>query len=334
MENGIDILSRYNFEKIDAHVHLNSEDQSLSEIAEKAGFKTITINTQVPFFPDIFRQKEIAKQASRTHFITTFSIENWGKSGWQEEAIEVITQGMNEGAIGVKIWKNIGMELLDQHGNYVMADHPSFNPIYDFLADNRIPLLAHLGEPKNCWLPVEEMTVTSDRDYFSSHPQYHMYLHKQMPSYEAQLLARDRVLDRFPDLLFIGAHLASIEWNVEKLSDWLDTYPSAGVDLAERVCHLQHQASLNSGKVKEFVETYQDRIIYGSDQIDDAALSSEQLRAVILGKWENEFRFFAESSVQTAWNVEKPFMGLGLSDAILKKLFYNNAGSYYPVLCS
>jgi hypothetical protein len=38
------------------------------------------------------------------------------------------------------------------------------------------------------------MTVRNDPDYFKAHPQYHMYLHPQMPTWEQQMAARDRML--------------------------------------------------------------------------------------------------------------------------------------------
>jgi predicted TIM-barrel fold metal-dependent hydrolase len=332
MELNSPLFNHHNFELIDAHVHLNSPDLALAKIAVDSGIQLITINTEVPFFPDIDKQKQIARNAPSTHFLVTFSTMNWGKSGWQDGAIQQIENGLNDGAVGVKIWKNVGMELRKNDSTYVMADDPSFDPVYHYLSRQRIPLLAHLGEPKNCWLPVDEMTVTSDRDYFANHPQYHMYLHRQMPSYEDQIEARNRVLDKFPELQFIGAHLASIEWSVDELAGWLNRYPSAGVDLAERVCHLQHQAIKNPEKVRSFVETYCDRIIYGSDQIDDGTISETRLKKTVLDKWKNEFRFFSGSDIQTAWNVEKSFRGLGLDEKILKKIFRENALRYYSLM--
>jgi predicted TIM-barrel fold metal-dependent hydrolase len=325
----------FELDKIDAHMHLNTARSALLDEAGKEGFRLITINTEVPFFPDVDEQKEIVNKAGsdnpgKIDFITTFRTDRWGESDWADEQIDRIQKGMDDGALGVKIWKNIGMELRDKSGNFIMADHPSFDPIYQYLTDHEIPLLAHLGEPKNCWLPLDEMTVTSDRDYFSAYPQYHMNLHPEYPSYELQLDARDHVLARHRKLKFIGAHLASLEWSVDKLAVWLDDHPSAAVDLAERVCHLQYQAADHHGKVKQFVERYQDRIIYGSDQIDDGSPEPESIRTQIRQKWRNEFRFFADSDNQAAWNVSKPFKGLGLSKDILKKLFHDNALKYYP----
>lgn len=326
-----------NFEKIDAHLHLNTLRPTLNEIALEQGFRLLTINTEVPFFPDISTQAQFVskvnkKTSTQLYFITTFSTEHWGETGWQDEAIKEIENHLNNGAVGVKIWKNIGMGLKNKNGDYIMADDPSFEPIYRFLSKNQIPLLAHLGEPKNCWLPIDEMTVTSDKDYFSKHPEYHMYKKPEMPSYKDQLKARDNVLDKFPDIRFIGAHLASLEWSVKELSVWLDKYPNVGVDLAERVCHLQYQAGKNYKLVKEFVETYQDRIIYGSDQIDDGSLTVKDLHNELSEKWISEFKFFALDTVQKTSNVPFLFKGLDLSEEVLQKIFRNNALNYYPTL--
>ena len=49
-----------------------------------------------------------------------------------------------------------------------------------------------------------------------------MYLHPELPSYEDQMEARNKRLDKHPGLEFMGAHMASIEWSVEKLAAWFD----------------------------------------------------------------------------------------------------------------
>ena len=57
-----------------------------------------------------------------------------------------------------------------------------------------------------------------------------------------QLAARDRMLDRIPGMRFVGVHLASLEWDVDRVAAFLDRYPNASVDLAARLVHLQRQA--------------------------------------------------------------------------------------------
>src|SRR5262249_30595921 len=146
-----------------------------------------------------------------------------------------LTTAFDNGAVAVKVWKNIGMDLRDANQRLVMIDDAKFDPVFAFIAGRGKPLIGHQGEPRNCWLPLEQMTVNNDREYFREHPQYHMFLHPEMPSYEQQIQARDRMLARHPAMKFVGAHLASLEWSVDELARFLDSHPDATVDLAARM---------------------------------------------------------------------------------------------------
>ena len=128
-----------------------------------------------------------------------------------------------------------------------------------------MPVLGHQGEPRNAWLPLDPMTIRGDREYFAEHPQYHMAQHPEWPATKQQIAARDRMLDKHPGLTFVGVHLASLEWDVDRIADFLRRYPNASVDLAARLSHLELQASLDRDKVRQFFIEFQDRILYGSD---------------------------------------------------------------------
>jgi len=56
------------------------------------------------------------------------------------------------GAIGVKIWKNIGMTNKDSANQFIMIDNPRFDPIIKFIEEKNKTIVGHLGEPKNCYL--------------------------------------------------------------------------------------------------------------------------------------------------------------------------------------
>ena len=61
------------------------------------------------------------------------------------------------------------------HGRLVMIDDAKFDPVFDFIREQHRVLIGHQGEPHNCWLPLDQMTVNNDKEYFREHPQYHMY---------------------------------------------------------------------------------------------------------------------------------------------------------------
>src|SRR5688500_20289032 len=114
------------------------------------------------------------------------------------------------------------MVYRDKDNKLIMIDDPRFEPIFKMLTDRKIAVIGHLGEPKNCWLPLEEMTVNNDRNYFKNHPEYHMYLHPEYPAYDEVIASRDRFLEKHADLRFVGAHLGSLAWNLDELGKRLD----------------------------------------------------------------------------------------------------------------
>lgn len=104
----------------------------------------------------------------------------------------------------------------DKNDKFIMIDDPKFDTIFDNLEKKGMPVCGH---------------------HFKEHPQYHMFLHSDFPSYEDQIRARDNILGKHPDLCFMGAHLGSLGWSVDELARFFDKFPNASVDLAARICH-------------------------------------------------------------------------------------------------
>ncbi|MDG5766267.1 amidohydrolase family protein [Balneolales bacterium ANBcel1] len=326
----------HSFQKIDAHIHYNSRGNALLKLAEKYRFNYITINTEVPFFPPIDEQLRIAtdirkSNPGRVEFVGSFSVSEWGEDGWLDKAKKDIEKAIKGGARGIKIWKNIGMDLRDTDDSMVMISDNRFTPLLSWMASEGITVIGHLGEPRNCWLPVKSMTTASDRTYFSKHPEYHMYKYPEYPSYEKQLEARDKILARHPTLQFVGAHLASLEWSVEKVAQWLDHHPAAAVDLAERINHLKLQAVVDHWKVVSFFESYQDRIIYGTDIIYNDSTDEKKICRELARRWVSDWKFLSTDDTLSSSEFTGSFQGLNLPKHILEKIYCLNAKRWYGI---
>lgn len=321
---------------IDAHVHLNTTSAAKMMLAKEYGAQFITINTEVPDFISIKEQEEVAITLSKnfpgtTYHIFTIESKDFNSPGFVDKTIETIKKSRVLGRIGIKFWKNWGMDpaLKDEVGRFITIDHPFLDPIFDYLEDQKILVLGHQGEPRNCWLTLDEMTMESDRKYYSANPQYHMYNKSNVLSYENQLLARDGRLIKNPNLRFVGLHLLSCEWSIAEVSKRLDQFPTIMTDLAERICHLQYQAVHQRDEVIAFFQKYQDQIIYGTDVIDDGTMSEDALLLRFQDLWNRHWSFFAETTWQRAPEFGASFQGLGLSSEILNKIFYQNAVNTY-----
>ena len=317
--------------KIDAHVHIRTEDPAVMEFAKSEGFRLITINTRSDSQEYIDEQRHFAMTMNELYpeeisWLATFSMENFEDPGWSDGVIQKLREDLDNGAVGFKVWKDIGMTFRDSLGRFLFLDDPLFEPILEFMAGSGFTLLTHIGEPKNCWLPIDSMTVNSDKSYFRENPQYHMYLHPEYPSYERLIRSRDNVLSGYPGLRMVGAHLGSLEWDVDELAKRLDSYPNFAVDLAARVCHLQVQ---DREKVRNFIIRYQDRILYATD-LSFSGENFEDRRTWIENEWRSDWAYFATDSLLSSSNVEHEFTGLDLSEEVLRKIFYSNALLWYP----
>ncbi|PHN02050.1 amidohydrolase family protein [Flavilitoribacter nigricans] len=321
---------------IDAHVHLNAYSPALMKFAEEQGAQFLSINTDVPIFPSLDEQARVIATYQSGHpekvrHTTSFDMQDWQKKDWSMRAIDRIKKGIDQGATGIKIWKNIGMDptLVYSDGRFLMIDDPKLAPVLEFIQENDLLLIAHLGEPRNCWLPLEAMTVDSDREYFEEHPHYHMYRHPQYPSYETQIRVRDQILERYPNLRFVGLHLFSLEWNLREVEQRLNRYPHTMTDLAERICHVQLQSIQDREAVRDFFIRQQDRVIYGTDFIYDGSQSPREAGRHLRDLWERHWRFFATEDRLQAPQFSGTFRGLGLPLHVLKKIFYENAVKTY-----
>jgi len=325
-----------NVSKIDVHAHINTETTWMIDEARANNFRLMVMAVDVvPDYPPIPEQLRVRIKHHLEHpdiviFSTAFTLDGWDDPDWSDKVIKKLGEDFENGAVGVKVWKNIGMEAKDANGNLIMLDDPKFDDIFRFLKDQNKVLISHAGEPKNCWLPLEQMTVKNDRDYFGKHPEYHMYLHPEFPSYEQQMEARDKMLDKNPSLTFIGAHLASLEWSVEKIAKFLDRYPNASVDLAERISHLQYQTQSDHQKVRNFFMDYQDRILYGTDfqQLEDT--DPITLIKNMNERWMLEWKYFNTDEKISVPELDLPVRGLALPKNVVDKIYRLNAEKIFP----
>jgi len=323
-------------EKTDVHVHINTNQSPLIQQAEEDNFRLLTINwDDVNDPPPMEAQEEFALHQlkdfpGRLAYATTFSIRNFNESQWEEQTIAYLKNSFSKGAVAVKIYKVIGMTLKDKNNKLVMIDDPAFDHVIDFIVNHDIPVLGHLGEPRNCWLPVEEMTINGDKNYFSEHPEYHMYLHPELPSYEEQIEARDQLLERHPDLKFIGVHLGSLEWSVDELAKRLDQFPNMAVDMAARISHLQYQAKSNWQKVHDFCMKYQDRLLYATDIQTNDTENPSSIRKQAHDVWLQDWKFFTTYDTMQSTEFDGEFNGLKLPREVIDKIYHTNADQWFP----
>lgn len=313
--------------KTDAHFHYLTTDERYIAFAESLNFRLVTpvwegevpIDTQLAISALIY-----SRHPGSYRFFTSFHTENILEPDFAGSAIAYIESAMKKGAAGVKIWKNIGMSLVRPDSTFIMADDSLLSPVFRYLENNGIPVIAHLGEPRNCWLPIDSMDDKGDAAYYRDNPQYHMYLHPEYPSYGEQIRAIENILAKYPRLDYTGAHLASLEWSVEEIAGRLDRFPNLRVDLAARMGHIIRQSEQDYDRVRSFFIRYQDRIVYGTDDEvhDEEGIDPDEVMAALCKGWLNHWNYLATDSGENC-------RGLKLPRGVIDKIYFKNTQRYF-----
>ena len=237
------------------------------------------------------------------------------------------------GAIGLKIPKGLGLGYPAPDGEHVLAvDDPKLDPLFEEAGKLGMPVAIHTGDPKAFWLPPDAKNERLDE--LRAHPDW-SFFGEPVPSW-AELYAQfERRVARHPKTTFIGVHFGNDPEDPDSVGRMLDRYPNFFIDTAARVPEIgRHDAT----KMRQFFEKYQDRILFGTDlgvgpTQDDMMYGSNGSQAPTLDDerryFESTWRYFetrdrqfeSPTPIQGRWKID----GLGLSEAVLRKLYCENA---------
>jgi predicted TIM-barrel fold metal-dependent hydrolase len=316
--------------KIDVHSHVFEDIPALNEMFHRINLRTV--NVCVPGTDGHLETMDrIARELYRKHpdlfpFTTTFDLRERDQSGYTDKVIAWLDRAFANGAVAVKIWKEVGMELKKPDGTFLMPDDPLFDPIYAHLEQRGKPLHAHLAEPIDAWLPLDPNSA--HYGYYSTNPQWHLYGKPEYPSHATIIAARDHILEKHPKLVVIAAHLGSLEHDLDAIAQRFERFPNLYIDTGARTRNLTRHPS---DKVRAFFLKYQDRILYGVDQTWKPYLRREpptdlQRQAYIKSlevRYRADYDYYAGKGEMTYSG--RKVEALNLPRAVLEKFYHENA---------
>jgi predicted TIM-barrel fold metal-dependent hydrolase len=131
-------------------------------------------------------------------------------------------------------------------------------------------------------------------------------------------------------LTFDAVHLASLEWDVDRVAAFLDRFPTASVDLAARLVHLEYQSARHPDTVRRFMIRYQDRILYGSDDAYGPKDDNPSAVAEVHAGWREDWQFLTTRDRMHSTDFDSPFVGLHLPREVVDKIYRRNARRLFP----
>jgi len=258
----------------------------------------------------------------------TFTEPWWERSnqpGYSQFQADEIVRAHKAGARGLKILKTLGLYLREKisTGPLVQVDDKRFDPMWEACGSLGIPVAIHVSDPEAFFLPIDRFNERFEE--LNNHPDWSFH-GKDFPSNAELLEARNRVLARHPKTQFILLHVGNNAENLAYVSECLDRFPNASVELGARIGELGRQPRMS----RKFFDRHQDRILFGTDAVPNGTDTPQQVFVDALYEiyyrfleTEDEYFDYAPAPVppQGRWRI----YGLGLPENILRKVYHDNA---------
>jgi uncharacterized protein len=261
----------------------------------------------------------------------------WGRvkqKTFFDDVVSEVTAQQRMGAQGVKIFKDLGMSIRGPDGKLLAIDDKRLDPFWAKCGELGLPVLLHAADPKEYWQPL---TYNSFHYAMRSEKDQH-YDRDKMPSWEELIRQRDSVLKKHPRTKFIGAHVGSLTFDLDRLGKTFDKYPNFYVDCSARTRIL---GRLNPKAVRDFFVKYQDRILFGTDSSvlhgvkpdDEKAARAWQDRAARFYGRHLEYYETDRLGLMEPYGWGKEWLritGVKLPPEVLKKFYHANAEKLIP----
>lgn len=256
-----------------------------------------------------------AFRRERFAVMTNIDFKNIDDPGYSKRAADELEADIQAGAVGLKVWKNFGMNLKDAKGR-VPVDDPRFDAVWDTCAKHGIPVLIHTADPEPLF---GNMDKNNERWLeLKMHPE-RAREGKNGPTWQQLITEQHNLFERHPKTKFIAAHMGWLAHDLGQLGQLLDRLPNLYVEVAAVSSELGRQPRF----ARAFFEKYQDRVMFGKD----AYVIPEYYTYFRLLETADEY-FDPTRRYHGLWQM----YGIDLPDPVLKKVYYKNALKVFPGL--
>ena len=191
----------------------------------------------------------------------TFAHVDWSLiavRGGTQRLPEMVRKAKQQGAAGIKVWKDLGLAVRDEQRRLVLPDDVRLSRVWELAGELELPVLMHTADPVAFWAPPDKHNERFEE--LARHPEWR-YGSAGFPTHRRLLESLENVVASHPNTTFIGAHVASHAENLPEVSRLLGAYPNLFVDLAARESEIGRQPRA----ARDFIVAHSDRILFGTD---------------------------------------------------------------------
>lgn len=227
--------------------------------------------------------------------------------GFGVRAAQQLEQDVKAGALGLKIFKDLGMFVRRTDGSREPLDDPELDPIWETCGRLGVPALIHTAEPQAFFDPID---VHNER--WLELALFPSRRHQGGVRFEELIAERDRLFARHPKTTFIAAHMGWHANDLGRLGLLLERLPNVYPEVAAILAELGRQPRT----ARAFFLKYQDRVLFGKDSFQPDEYPYYWRTFETADAYFDYYRDY-----HAFWKL----YGMDLPDAVLKKLYSQNA---------
>ena len=316
------LVPKAKYPVIDIHSHTGPTAATIERLITEMDALNlrVLVNLSGGVSPDAIKQKvDFIRGSKYPDRFRVFANVDWngaGGPGWAEKAVANLEQSVRNGAIGLKIAKNLGMFAKKADGTRLKVDDPVLKPVWDLCARLDIPVLIHIAEPQEFFSPLDmknerwlELALFRDRRHYM----------EGEPTFEELMGERDRMFLANPKTRYINAHFGWYGNDLARAAKFLDATPNVVMDLSAVLYDFGRQPRA----AREFFIKYQDRVLFGKDSY----VPSEFPYYWRVFETSDEY-FDYYRDYHAFWKL----YGMDLPDSVLRKVYYQNSLRVTPGL--
>jgi uncharacterized protein len=307
-------VARPKYKAIDMHTHVyGRNDKSIKQwlnVMDVCGIEKAIVLTGATGARFDSLLKLYTKYGDRFELWCGFDNTGYDKPGYGEAAVKELERCFKAGAKGVGelMYKGKGIPPSSSERSIMLPDDSREDLLFEKCAELGLPVNIHISEDK--WMYEK---IDSTNDGLLNAAKWQVKMENGGKSHEEMLTRLANTLKKHPKTLFVAAHLANCCADLTFLGNYFDKYPNLYADISARYGEIAPVPKF----VHDFIEKYQDRIVYGTDMT-----FSERIYKVTFRILETADEHFYEIDL---FNYHWPLYGLALSDKTLKKLYKDNS---------
>jgi predicted TIM-barrel fold metal-dependent hydrolase len=314
------LVPRAKFPVIDIHSHqptpISIEEFGRVIKGMEANNLKLLVNLSGSSGDRLRRGLQAIKDSPYKERMVLFANVDWSRvgPGFGTKAAKILEDDIKAGAVGLKVFKDLGMFDMKTDGTRLKVDDPELDPVWETCARLNVPVLIHIAEPPAFFEPLDynnerwlELSLYPDRR------------HQTGVRFETLMTERNNMIKRHPRTRFILAHFGWHANDLARAGKLLDENANVYYDVAAVLYDFGRQPRA----AHDFFVKYQDRILFGKDsyQPDEYPYYWRVFET-------NDEYFDYYRDYHAFWKL----YGIGLPDAVLKKLYYGNALRLTPGL--